>query len=228
MSFGVVAIDGPSASGKSTVARRVARELGALYVDSGALYRGIAWNVLEKGGDPADWGGVSRLLAEMDVCFFEIDGEVRFRIDGKEPGKELRTPEIDRAVSPVAANPDVRSRATAWLRAEVSFGVLVMEGRDIGTAVFPQSGCKFYLNASAEERSRRRYSQFREGDGEADGDDDQSGMNEVEDALQARDRVDSTRKTAPLKVADDAVVIDSTKMDVEQVVSLIVTKCRQA
>jgi len=206
----VIAIDGPSASGKSTVARRLAGELGWLYVDSGALYRAAAWLALKSGVRADDEAALSDMLDAAGVTFFVRDGAVRFRVGECEPVSELRTDEINRWVSPVAAQPGVRRRVVAWLRGMTRFGPLVMEGRDIGTAVFPETPHKFYLDASAEERARRRH--LEEGG---------AAREAVGRSLAARDAIDSTRKTDPLREADGAVRIDSTSMTIEGVVSVI-------
>lgn len=208
----VIAIDGPSASGKSTVARKVAAALGCLYVDSGALYRGITWKVLADGGHTGKAADVLDRLARMPVEFFVADGAVRFRIGTVEPVAEIRSERVNERVSEVAALPDVRAAVTGWLRAMTRFGDLAMEGRDIGTVVFPDADAKYYLDASPEERARRRHAES-----SAAGD-----VGRVMVSLQNRDRKDIARKSAPLKVADDAVVIDTTGLSVDQVVEKIV------
>jgi cytidylate kinase len=215
----VIAIDGPSASGKSTVARRAAVALGWLYVDSGALYRGVTWAALGKGVGPEDGAGMDALLAGMDVRFRVEEGAVRFTIDGTDPGLELRGAAVNRGVSEVSAVPAVRRRVVAWLREMRALGPLVMEGRDIGTAVFPDTPHKFYLDASPEERARRRHAE-ETGRGVA------ATLDGVHDSLKHRDRIDSSRKLDPLKVSADAVVIDSTGMSIDGVVDRIVRSVR--
>jgi cytidylate kinase len=210
----VIAVDGPAASGKSTVARKLAARFGYRYVDSGALYRGIAWKTLEKGDDASKPAEVLATLAAMKVEFFEADGAVRYRIDGYEPRAEIRTERVNAAVSSVAAMPEVRTFVTRQLRDMIRFGDLVMEGRDIGTVVFPAADRKFYLDASPEERARRRHAELHPA-GEAR---DVSG---VMTSLQSRDRKDSGRAAAPLRVADDAIVIDTTGLTIDQVVAKI-------
>jgi len=221
VSGNVVAIDGPSASGKSTVARRVAQALGWLYVDSGALYRSVTWLALRDGVDTGDGDALARLVREMDVTFFESDGAVCFRIDGRQLGPELRTESINAHVSPVAAVPEVRAHVVRWLRDMRSLGNLVVEGRDIGTVVFPDSPFKFYLDASPEVRARRRHL-------EMSGDEESLDVTRVGDSLKRRDRIDSSRKTAPLRVADAATVIDSTAMGIEDVAAEVLDSVRQA
>jgi len=207
----VIAIDGPSASGKSTVARRVAARLGRLYVDSGALYRGITWRTLEEGRDPAIPAETLAVLRDLPIEFVVESGAVRFRIGGYEPVAEIRSERINERVSEVAAVPEVRIQATAWLRQMAAKGPLVMEGRDIGTVVFPDARFKFYLDASPEERARRRQ-------GELAGTD----VVRVMASLQTRDRRDSGRPTAPLRVASDAHTVDTTGLSIDDVVDRIV------
>jgi CMP/dCMP kinase len=215
----VVAIDGPSASGKSTVARRVAVELQWLYVDSGALYRAVAWLVLDAGISCTDREGVVGALGTIAMEFLVEQGAVRFRLNGRELRDELRGQAVTENVSPVAAVPEVRSLVGDWLRSMTRFGSLVMEGRDIGTAVFPATPYKFYLDASPEERARRRFLQ--KGDGGA-----AASVGEVVNSLKRRDTIDSRRKADPLKIAADARVIDSTAMPIDDVVRLIVDRVR--
>lgn len=215
----VVAIDGPAASGKSTVSRRVAAQLGMLYVDSGALYRGVTFAALKAGVDTSDAAAVVDAMNSARFEFFIRDGGVRFSIDGVEPNTELRTDQINHHVSPVATVPEVRRQVTEWLRRMTEHGDLVMEGRDIGTAVFPDTEHKFYLDASAEERARRRHS-------EEEGTGHESSVDSIGESLKRRDRIDSTRVTDPLKVAPGACILDSTAMAIEEVVSLVLEKIR--
>lgn len=213
----IIAIDGPSASGKSTVARRVAARTGTIYVDSGSLYRGITWKALVEGAPPDDPGAVGRLLAEMDMSFHLGDGAVGFTIDGTDPGLDLRSDEVNEFVSAVAAMPAVRTAVVDWLRGMVRFGDLVMEGRDIGTAVFPEAEHKFYLDASPEERARRRCTDEKRPAGADAAADPES----VRRSLERRDAIDSSRTMDPLKVADDATVIDSTSLAIDETVDLV-------
>lgn len=213
----VIAVDGPAASGKSTVARRLALQLGYRYVDSGALYRGVAWKTLQMGRDATCSGDVLKTLAAMRVEFFESEGAVRYRIDGYEPRTEIRTEQVNGAVSAVAALPEVRETVTGWLRDMVRFGDLVMEGRDIGTVVFPGADRKFYLDASPEERARRRHAELHPTGEAAD-------VTRVMTSLQSRDRKDSVRSTAPLRIASDALVVDTTGLTIDQVVAAIAAK----
>jgi cytidylate kinase len=213
----VIALDGPSASGKSTVARKVAARLGYKYVDSGALYRGLAWKVIESGLDPADPVAVMATMQRMKVDFRDENDAVRYQIDGYEPRDEIRREKVNESVSFVAAMPEVRAQVTQWLRDMVRFGNLVMEGRDIGTVVFPAARAKFYLDASPEERARRRHAELKTESAPSD-------VGRVMVSLANRDQRDSGRKTAPLKLAEDAQVVDTTGLNIEQVVDEIVRR----
>lgn len=210
-----IAIDGPSASGKSTVSKGVAAALGFLYVDSGALYRGVTWNALRKGIDPKDAEAVVASMFNAEWAFFVRDGAVAFSIDGDTPVQELREKDVRESVAFVAAVPEVRRFVVENLQSLASFGSLVMEGRDIGTVVFPASPYKFYLDADPEERAMRRYREL-----VAAGETEKA--EEVMESLKKRDRIDSTRKADPLKVAADARVIDSTAMTLEDVIHAVI------
>jgi len=174
---------------------------------------------LQEGIRADDVCRLTGLVADIDINFFPDDGAVRFSIDGIEPGQELRTEAVDENVSHVSAVPGVRSKVVAWLRDMIRFGRLVMEGRDIGTAVFPDTEFKFYLDASPEERARRRHAEMGVG-GRVSG----ISAEEVRRALERRDAVDSSREIDPLGVAPGAIVIDSTSMSIEEVVQAIVSK----
>lgn len=215
----VVAIDGPAASGKSTVARRVAAELGRLYVDSGALYRAITWKALQDGIDVGNPIAVAELAESLPVEFVVRENTVWFTIDGVRLDRELRTETINTSVSPVAAVSAVRSVVVSCLRGTAALGELVMEGRDIGTVVFPETPWKFYLDASPEERARRRHA-------ETAGRETGCSVTKVGESIGRRDRIDSGRKTGPLRTAPDALVIDSTGMSIDEVVDLVVERVR--
>ena len=210
----VIAIDGPAASGKSTVAKRVAKVTNGLYVDSGALYRAITWKALQEGIDTTDFPANAKLAQSIEPEFFVSDNAVCFKIEGIELKEELRTKEVNHHVSFIAATPEAREVVVSWLRQMPELGNLVMEGRDIGTAVFPNAKNKFYLDASPEERARRRHAE------QAVAGDTQS-VKEVGSSLQRRDKIDSSRKKDPLKIADDAIIIDSTGKSIEDVVDII-------
>jgi len=214
-----VAIDGPSASGKSTVARAVARELGFVYVDSGMFYRALTRAVLRRGHRADDAAAV---IETMRLCRWETsvqDGAVLLALDGEVGGAELRSPEVAEAVSEVAAIPEVRQFIVARLRETRAFGSLVMEGRDIGSVVFPSAAFKFYLDADPAERARRRLRDLAGLGASAD-------VEQVRRSLERRDLRDQTRSEAPLQIALGAEVLDTTAMTVEEVVRHIVARVR--
>ena len=217
MSVSVIAIDGPAASGKSTVARRVAAALGRVYVDSGALYRGVTWKALRLGIDTRNAGRLVAMMRDGEFRFTVVDGAVRFTVDGDDPGMEIRGQDVTDHVSRVAAHPEVREQVVAWLRDMTRFGGLVMEGRDIGTAVFPDTPWKFYLDADAEERARRRHAEMAQSSGAIS-------QHAIDESLRRRDAIDSGRKKDPLRVAEGARVIDSTRMRIDDVVAEILAR----
>ncbi len=203
----IIAIDGPSGAGKGTVARAVAAALGYRHVDSGAMYRAVGWKALGAGLSLDAEDSVADLAARsaIDVTYPHVT------IDGHDVTRAIRTPEIDRAAAAVARLPKVRAVLVEAQRRLGASGGVVMEGRDIGTVVFPEADVKIYLDAAPEERARRRAA-----------DPAHSGVpaavSDVATLLTERDRIDSTRKVSPLYAADDAVVIDTTGKSVEQVV----------
>jgi len=210
-----IAIDGPVASGKSTLGDLLARRLGYLYFDTGVMYRAVAWAALERGVDVEDEEAVTRLAESIhiDVTPPTVDDGRQYTVyaDGVDVTWAIRTPEVDVAVSPVSANPRVRAALTPKQRriALESEGV-VMVGRDIGTVVLPDADLKIYLDATPEERARRRYREILARGQEAD-------YKEVLVSLRRRDAYDSTREAAPLRPAEDAVIINTTTMSIEQV-----------
>ncbi len=215
MSKTIIAVDGPSASGKSTVSRRVAEELDFCYVDSGALYRGLTWLCLRAKPPRLNQGDILRVLKQVQAEFFLDARAVRFTLDGFDPWPELRSEAVVEHVSVVAAIPEVRAWAVERLRGMTMFGDLVMEGRDIGSVVFPETPFKFYLDADEAERARRRLLENAAAD-----------FSRVKSSIERRDRLDSSRKAAPLRVAEGAFVIDTTGLDVDGVVRIILDKLR--
>lgn len=205
----VIAIDGTSASGKSTNAKMVARALGYVYVDTGAMYRTLAWYCLKKNVDPHDEKAVANLCRRWKTELRCVDSHVRLLVDGYFPEKEIRTAETSAAVPHVAAVPKVRDWMKKKQRECVQFGNLVMEGRDIGTNVFPETDFKFYLDACIHERTQRRVSEG------------------VHENLAARDERDSQRAAAPLMVALGARVINNSGMSPEQTSGMIIAEVRQ-
>ncbi len=209
----IIAIDGPSGAGKGTVARRVAARLGYRHVDTGAMYRAVAWKALRSSVDPRDEAGVAAIA---ESAAFDLEGG-RVRIDGDDVSRAIRTPEIDAAAAAVARHPSVRRALVARQRRLGEGGGVVMEGRDIGTAVFPDADVKVYLDASPEERARRRAADPAHSSSQG------AALTEVATALAARDRSDSTRAASPLAVASDAIVIDTTGVDIDDVVERVMT-----
>jgi cytidylate kinase len=208
----IIAIDGPSGAGKGTIARAVAARLSYHHIDTGAMYRAVAWKALHDGVDLENEALVADLAqrATFDV------GDGRVRIDGHDVATAIRTADIDRAAAIVARQPRVREALIARQRADGSNGGVVMEGRDIGTVVFPAADVKIYLDASPEERARRRATDPAHASGRGT-----AAMQEVATALAERDRIDSTRATSPLKVAEDAIVIDTTALSIEDAVERV-------
>jgi len=219
----VVAIDGPAASGKSTVARQTAQALGWVYVDSGALYRGLTWKALRENVDTARPADVAALVPRLAWDFFDDQRAIRFTIDGEDPGPQLRSELVREAVSDIATVPEVRAFIVGELRRMTVFGPLVMEGRDIGSVVFPDTPFKFYLDANPAERARRRAAELAQAEGAGGGD-----VAQVLSSLTRRDQKDSGRKTAPLQIPLGAHVIDSTQLGIADVVALILGELRQA
>ncbi len=210
----LIAIDGPAASGKTTLGKRLAEELGYLFFDTGVMYRAVTWAALERGVDPQDEGAVTRLAEELniDVCKPSMsDGRTNDVLaDGRDITWDVHSPRIDRYVSIVAAYPGVRKALTAQQRKIGLRGRVVMVGRDIGTVVLPEAPLKIFLEASAEERARRRFSEL-EGRGE------HTSYQEVLDGIRMRDHIDANRSTAPLEAAPDAVIIQTDHLNIDEV-----------
>lgn len=217
----IVAVDGPSASGKSTVSRRAAQALGFVYVDSGAVYRGVTWKCVKEGVDVKDAQAVTNLLIRMNMELVLADNAVGYRIDGEDPGQEIRAEPVRERVADIAAQQSVRVYIVEKLRLMTKFGSLVMEGRDIGTVVFPDTPFKYYLDADPEERARRRAAEIQQTEGVDD-------VGAVLSSLRRRDQKDSSRATAPLQIALGARIINSTGMTIEQVVDTIVNDLKKA
>ena len=217
----VIAIDGPSGAGKSSVSRIVGKKLGFLHVDSGALYRIMTWQALVKKVDTDNPDAVAAFAPTVEIECRPENGAIAYYVDGEPPGERIRTPEINAHASQVATVKQVRDKITALLRDMTYFGDLVVEGRDITTAVFPDSPARFYLTASAEARARRRQKEEVE-----KGIANQSAET-VKASLLARDAIDSTRKYAPLRKADGAIEIDSSDLTLEQVVDIVLGKIHE-
>ncbi len=206
----VIAIDGPAGAGKSTVARGVAAELGFTFLDSGAMYRCVALTCLEWGADPTASGEATSTSESIEISF---EGEAVL-IDGVDVSDEIRSPEVTEAASQVAVHPGVRQAMVAGQRRLIESGNFVAEGRDIGTVVAPESPLKIFLDASPEERARRRVGQTG------------GNVNEVLAAQEERDRSDREREHGGLRAADDAVELDSSELTADEVVARIAALAR--
>jgi len=206
----IITIDGPSGAGKSTVARLLAKRLGYSYLDTGALYRAVAWKVREEGVEPDDEGRLKVLLAAMDINF----NNERIMVNGIDVTQEIRGREIGELSSKVSAKPVVRERLHLIQREVGLKGKVVIEGRDIGNVIFPEAENKFFLDASLEERARRRYKELKETDPEIT-------VKDIIEDLKKRDLRDSTREDSPLRKTEDMFYIDTTSLNIEEVVSEI-------
>jgi len=217
----VIAIDGPSGAGKSSVSRIVGKKLGFLHVDSGALYRIVTWQCLENGVEMSNPEAVAAFAQGLEIECRPENGAVAYYVGGVAPGERIREPDINAHTSQVASVKAVRDKITALLRGMTRFGDLVVEGRDITTAVFPESPARFYLTASAEARARRRQKE------EVDKGIANQSEETVKESLLSRDRIDSTRKYAPLRKADGAVEIDSSDLTLEETVGAVFEKVNE-
>ena len=205
----IIAIDGPSASGKSTLGRLLARALNLLYVDTGSMYRAVALAVIEERIDPSDGELVTKLAGKLEIDLEGDPDSLKVFLSGRDVSDLIRTEQVTEVSSVVSTIPGVR-RAMVARQREIAKRGSVMNGRDIGTVVFPNADIKFYLTADAEERARRRFDEWREVDGTAD-------YQEILTDLIERDRRDSTRADSPLKIAEDAIVIESTGKSIDEV-----------
>ena len=218
-----IAIDGPAASGKSTIGLRLAHALGYTFFDTGVMYRAIAWLALGRGLDLLDEAAVTKLAegADLDIrSASKEDGRTSDVLaDGEDITWEIRRPEVDANVSVVSAYTGVRRALSAHQRRIGLRGKVVMVGRDIGTVVLPEADLKIYLDASAEERARRRYKEIIARNEQAE-------YNEILSKVRARDRIDSTRAVAPLRPAEDAVILDSDKLSADEVFERVLELCK--
>lgn len=214
----VVAIDGPAGAGKSTVAQLAAKELGYTYIDTGAMYRAVAWKVLQQGGEVTD-EKILAVVPDIDVDLSYENGKTTVRVDGQDVTSEIRTPEVSHIVSKVAALGPVREKMVDLQRKMAERGGVLMDGRDIATNVLPGADVKIYLTASIAERANRRYKELREKGLAVD-------LADIEHDIAARDKADMEREISPLVQADDATFLDTTGMTIPEVVARIIGMCR--
>lgn len=218
---GIVAVDGPAGAGKSTAARQLAAQLGFLYLDTGAMYRALAYKALKQGVDLRDDAALAELLQETVIQLAARDnGEVEVRLDGEDVSEALRTPEVNASVSQVAGFVTVRQEMVHRQREMARSGGVVMDGRDIGTFVLPEADVKFYLTASLTARAERRRLELKRLGFEVD-------RTRVEEEIAHRDMLDASRPVAPLSQADDALLVDTTHMEVEEVLAHMLQECRR-
>ena len=215
MKQNVIAIDGPAGAGKSTVARRVAQQLGFIYVDTGAMYRAVTHRSLDQGLDLADAEAIGSLASRIDVWFVREGEKLRVLADGRDVTEQIRTPGVTAAVAQVSQVSAVRQAMVRLQRELAAAGKAVLDGRDIGTVVTPAACCKIFLTASAQERAHRRWLELREKGYTPDQD-------ELRREMEERDKQDSERELAPLVQAPDAIAIDTTGLTIEAVVDRIV------
>jgi len=215
----LITIDGPAGAGKTTASKILAERLGYKYIDTGALYRGVAWETQKAGVGSDDDAGLERLCGAVTLKFARDERGLRLLSNGADITGEIRTPEMSMLASAVSARPAVRKYL---LSVQIELGKekeAVFEGRDMGTVVFPNADVKFYLDASVKTRAERRYKELA-------GKKDSPEMEEIERDIRLRDENDSKRSLAPLKPAEDAVIIDSTGLDIESVVNLMLSHIR--
>lgn len=214
---GVIAIDGPAGAGKSTVARRVAESLGLTYVDTGAMYRGVTLLGMRRGISPENGqDDLAELVRSAELRFEPGVGGLRVYLNGEDVTRAIREPDVSRQVSYYARIPSVRQLLTLLQRDLAAAGGIVMEGRDIGTVVLPEADWKFFITASPMERARRRMRELAEQGHRVD-------LDDLVREIEERDRLDSSRELAPLCIAPDAQIIDTTNLSVDEVVARIVT-----
>jgi cytidylate kinase len=210
----IIAIDGPAGAGKSTIAKKVAAKLGYAYIDTGAMYRAVTLCFLRSGA-PFSEDVVTKEAETMDLSFAYKDGVNRVYVNGEEVTEAIRTLEVSRNVSKVSAVGGVRKAMVALQRKIGANGGVVMDGRDIGTVVFPHAELKVFLTATVEERAHRRYLEMKEKGEDVD-------LEDLKKRIAERDHLDETREIAPLRKADDAVFLDSTSLSIDEVTAQIV------
>ena len=214
-----VAIDGPAGAGKSTIAKLVAKEKGYIYVDTGAMYRGLAIHFLNKGIKPGETEKVIEACRDAEVTIAYEDGVQHVYLNGEDISSRLRNEEVGNMASVTSAIPQVRKKLLELQQNLAKTQDVIMDGRDIGTCVLPDADVKIYLTASVKTRAKRRYDELKEKGEECN-------LEEIAHDIEERDHRDMTREIAPLKQADDAVLVDSSDMTIEEVVKTIVDLCK--
>ena len=207
----VVAIDGPAGSGKGTITKLIAEKRNLVSIDTGAMYRCVALNCIEEGIDSTNLEGIEKVLEKIRIELKKIDGEQRVFLNGKDVSKEIREPRVDDVVAKYAAIKQIRDKVTPMQRKMGETQNIIMEGRDIGTVVFPNADVKIFLDCSIEERARRRYKQNLEKGIETT-------YEEVLESIKERHRLETERDIAPFIKAEDAIAVDSTKLSIDEVV----------
>lgn len=216
-----VAVDGPAGAGKSTIAKLVAQKMGYIYVDTGAMYRGLAIHFLKKGVNPEEKEAVVEACRDAEVTIGYESGVQQIYLNGENVTDMLRTEEVGNMASRTSAIPEVREKLLELQRSLAREKDVIMDGRDIGTNILPDADVKIYLTASVETRAKRRYDELKEKGESCD-------LEEIARDIKDRDERDMTREIAPLKKAEDAVLVDSSDMSIEEVVSEICSLCRRA
>mgnify|MGYP005766059745 FL=1 len=216
-----VAVDGPAGAGKSTIAKLVAKKMGYIYVDTGAMYRGLAIHFLKKGVNPEEKEAVAEACRDAEVTIGYESGVQQIYLNGENVTDMLRTEEVGNMASRTSAIPEVREKLLELQRSLAREKDVIMDGRDIGTNILPDADVKIYLTASVETRAKRRYDELKEKGESCD-------LEEIARDIKDRDERDMTREIAPLKKAEDAVLVDSSDMSIEEVVSEICSLCRRA
>lgn len=216
----VIAIDGPAASGKSTTARLVAERLGYLHVDTGAMYRALALKVLERGISLTDVDAINKLIAETEITLKPLNNEIRTYLDGADVTERIRSLEVDKAASVVSTIRTVREAMVEKQRRLGQDGGIVLEGRDIGTVVFPNAELKIFLTANLEERAARRQRELKERGKEVE-------LSVLRNEIAERDRKDATRDASPLVKSPDAIEVDTSELSIEEQVEIVVREAKR-
>lgn len=218
MKKSVVAIDGPAGAGKSTIAQMVAKKLGYVYIDTGAMYRAVAWKVLQS-GQPVTDALILKIIDDTNVSLENVNGQIYVKVDGTDVTGQLRTPAVTGLVSRVAQLAPVREKMVLLQREMARNGAVVMDGRDIASHVLPEADVKVFLTASIEERAKRRWQEVKDKGYVAD-------LEELKKEIEARDKADMERAVSPLVRVPEAVLLDTTGMGIEEVVAAVLKLCR--